>query len=607
MIKSPIAMTKKYKTKWDFNVLFKKEKESLINKKRADSIYAANQFVNNWAQKESYLKSPKILKKALDEYQHLIANFGANDHESFYYELKNSLNLDNPEIRARLNISKEITKKIQNDLNFFELRISKIPEKDQKTLLSYQPLSKYSHFLEKLFIHAKYLLSENEEKILNLKGTTSHSNWIRMMSSLLSKEERKVIQENGKKKNVNFSEILSLLSSKDKKVRDSAANAFNDILSKFVDIAENEINSVLENKKINDELRGYKRSDKQRHVLDDIGSQVVDVLVKTISSRFDISKRYYKLKSKLLKVKKLKYHERNVEYGKINVKYSTHNTIKLISEVLREIDIDFHNIFEAFLEEGRVDFLPKKGKRSGAFASLNLITQPSFILLNHTGSLNDVLTFAHELGHGINFEMMRKSQNALNFSTPNSIAEVASTFFEDFVLKKLIHDAKEETKLSIMMAKLNSDVSTIFRQIAFYNFEKELHNKFREKGYLAHNEIGKIFRKHMRSYMGSYVEQSKGSENWWLYIQHFRYFYYVYSYASGLLISKSLQQKLKKHPGFINDIKFFLSSGSCDSPQNIFKNLNIDITKKGFWNKGISEVEKLLDETEKLAKKLGKI
>ncbi len=178
---------------------------------------------------------------------------------------------------------------------------------------------------------------------------------------------------------------------------------------------------------------------------------------------------------------------------------------------------------------------------------------------------------------------------------------------EDFVLEEIRKDADDELKLSINVMKLGNDISTIFRQVAFYNFEAELHNNFRAKGYLSKEEIGKLFQKHMSSYMGSAVEQSEGSENWWVYVSHFRYFFYVYSYASGLLISKSLQSEVKNNPKFIFKVKEFLSTGVSDSPKNIFAKLGIDITDKKFWEKGIAEIENLLAETESLAKKLGKI
>lgn len=156
-----------------------------------------------------------------------------------------------------------------------------------------------------------------------------------------------------------------------------------------------------------------------------------------------------------------------------------------------------------------------------------------------------------------------------------------------------------------MMMKLNDDVSTIFRQVACYQFEQELHQEFRQRGYLSEEEIGKIFQKHMTAYMGDYVEQSHGSENWWVYWGHIRSFFYVYSYASGLLISKSLQHAVRENPRFIENVKEFLSAGLSDSPKNIFKKLGVDITDKGFWNKGLAEVETLLQDTTRLAEKLG--
>jgi oligoendopeptidase F len=235
------------------------------------------------------------------------------------------------------------------------------------------------------------------------------------------------------------------------------------------------------------------------------------------------------------------------------------------------------------------------------------MTQPTYILLNHSGKLHDVLTIAHELGHGINNELIREKQHALDFGTPTSTAEVASTFMEDFVLEEILHEANDELRLAIMMQKLNDDVSSIFRQVACYRFEQELHAQFRKSGYLSKKDIGKLFQKHMAAYMGPAVEQSPGSENWWVYWNHIRYFFYVYSYASGLLISKSLQNSVKQDPAFVIKVKEFLAAGLSDSPKNIFSKLGIDIADKQFWDRGLDEVEKLLKETTVLAEKLGKI
>lgn len=607
-----MAQLKKRSTKvtssiWNLKPLFDGDDDQRIEKKRKVVEQKSREFINKWKDRMDYLEDPSVLKEALDEYEEWDSYYGTDGDEGYYFMLRTQQNLNDPKLKARYNKIDDFSRKIQNDIQFFHLRISKIPKEEQKKFLEYERLKPNKHYIERLFAESKYLLSEPEERILNLKASTSHSNWVKMTSSFLAKEEREVVSEEGKKAVKTFSEILSLMNSKTRKVRDSAAKAFNDIMSTHVEVAEAEINSILANKKTDDELRGMERPDLGRHISDDIESDIVDSLIEAISGRFSISSRYYTLKAKLMRVKKLKYHERNVEYGNIAKQFSFGKSVKLIETVFRNLDSTFTGILASFIANGQIDIYPHRGKASGAFCAHHLISQPTYILLNHTGRLNDVLTFAHELGHGINNELIREKQNALNFGAPLSTAEVASTFMEDFVLREILKEADDELRLAVMMNKLNDDVSTIFRQVACYRFEQDLHKTFREKGYLSKEEIGKLFRTHMTSYMGKAVEQSQGSGNWWVYWGHIRYFFYVYSYACGLLISKSLQNTVKEDPRFIEKVKDFLSAGLSDSPRSIFEGLGIDIADRGFWNKGLDEVENLLSETTKLARKLGKI
>lgn len=592
---------------WNLKHLFDNDNDPKIEKQRKIVEKKSYAFINKWKDRKDYLKDPAILKKALDEYEQWKRDYGSDGNEGYYFWLRTAQDQNNPNLKAKFNKIEHFSKKIENDIQFFYLRIAKVPEKLQKKFLGYNVLKDYKHFLERIFSQSKYLLSEPEEKILNLKTPSSYSNWVKMTSSFLSKEEKEIVLDDGTKDIKTFSEILSHMNSKHKKVRDSAAKAFNEILRKHVDVAEAEINSILANKKVDDELRQISRPDIIRHISDDIDSEIVDALIKTVSDRFDISARYYGLKARLLKVKKLKYHERNVEYGNINKKYPYHKSLKLILKVFNNLDQKFADILNRFIKNGQFDVYPRKGKSSGAFCAHHLISHPTYILLNHTSRLNDVLTLAHELGHGINNELIREKQNALNFGTPISTAEVASTFMEDFVLQEILKKADDELRLSIMMMRLNDEASTIFRQVACYKFEQELHHEFRQKGYLSKEDIGKLFQKHMASYMGDSVEQSPGSENWWVYWGHIRGFFYVYSYASGLLISKSLQNFVKENPQFIEKVKEFLSAGFSDSPKNIFRNLGVDIADKRFWDKGLDEVETLLQDTTELAENLGKL
>jgi len=592
---------------WIFKDLFECDDDPKLGDEKQVLIEKSEEFVNKWKDRNDYLENPAVLTEALNDYEAWEKNYGTSGLQGYYLQLRLAQETNNSVLKAKFNKLKDVAIKIGNNMQFFTHRIARIPEQEQKRFLEFNGLKPYKHFLECAFKEAKHLLSEPEEKILNLKSSTSSSNWVKMTNEFISKEEREIIGEDGEKVVKSFSEILSLTSSKNKLTRDSAAQAANEIFVKNIEVGEAELNSVFEDKKVNDELRNYERPDSARHLSDDIDTKVVDALINAVSKRFDQSRKFYELKAKLFGVKKLEYHERNVPYGSTDKNFSLEEAVKLCYHVFKNLDKDFARIFKKFIENGQVDVYPRKGKTGGAFCACDGLTKPVYILLNYTGKLRDVTTIAHEFGHGINDELMKDSCNELTYGVPLCIAEVSSTFMEDFVFQELLKEADDELKLSLLMEKLNDEMSTIHRQIACYQFEQNLHVEFREKGYLSHQEIGSLFQKHMSAYMGDYVEQSEGSENWWLYWGHIRRFFYNYSYASGLLISKAMQYELKKNPKFIGKVKDFLSAGSSDSPQNIFSNLGIDITNSDFWEEGLEEIEQLLAETEVLALKLGKI
>jgi len=597
-------MLKIKSTSWDLSPLGNPKDFPNIRKQWESEI---DEFVAKWSKNNKYLEDPKILKQALDELEDLDSKQGLTGDEGFYYHLMEELKKDDPKIKAASNKIEEFLIKQINKLQFFDLRLSKISEKKQKEFLASEELKEYRHDLESLFKNAKYLLSEPEEKIMNLKGQTSYSLWVAMVEKFISLEQRELIDENGKKSLRSFQEIMSLTKSKNKKVRDKAAEALNEILLKHVNVAEEEINAIYLNKKINDELRGFSRPDQARHVSDDIDTEVVDTLLKVVSENYDISKKYYKLKAKLLGLPKLQYHERTVDYGEITKEYSYEDSVNLIYKTFSNLDPKFAEIFKQFVENSQIDVYPKKGKHGGAFCTHGLKRHPTYILLNHTNKLDDVLTIAHESGHGINNELIKEKQKSIYFDTPVATAEVASTFMEDFVLKEILKDADDELKLILLMQKLDQEIASIPRQVACYLFEQDLHKALRTSGYLTKEDIGKLFQKHMSAYMGEYVEMSPGSENWWVYWSHIREYFYTYSYASGLLISKAMQKLVCKDPKNIEKVKDFLSTGTSLSPKEIFLKLGIDITKKEFWLSGLEELRATLNETEKLAKKLKKI
>ncbi|KKS36646.1 MAG: Oligoendopeptidase F, partial [candidate division WWE3 bacterium GW2011_GWF1_42_14] len=555
------------KKEWNFGLLYRNADKKALAEELEEIKRRNLDFSAKWKARNDYLEDPAMLEQALDEYEVIAATIGASGKPGYYYWLKYQLDQQNTEIKAELSKIDDLGTLIENELEFFIQGISRIPADKQEIFLNFPGLFKYKHLLQSLFAAAKYLLTEPEEKILNLTGKTAQGNWVDMISDFLSREERKVLQENGDEKEISFSQILESTDNINKKVRDSAAVALNDIFSKYVPAAEYELNSVLHNKKVSDELRGFTRPDASRHLSDDIETEVVDSLIEAVTSRFDISQRFYKLKARLLGVEKLQYHERNVDYGSSDGKYDFDRSAELVSKVFNGLDAEFGNIFTDFLKEGKIDVFPKKGKDSGAFCVHMEKELPVFVMLNHTGRLNDVITLAHEMGHAINFELLKKEQNALNCGSYTCTAEVASTFMEDFVLDEIEKGVDDARRLEILMERLNGDISSIQRQVACYNFEKDLHTTYRSEGFLPLKKIGELFLKNMGAYMGEAVELSPGAENWWVYWSHIRSYFYVYSYASGVMISKSLKNMVGDDLGFVQKVKKFLSMGTSVSPR----------------------------------------
>lgn len=579
---------------WKLNTLYQSEKDPQIQKDIDKGILLAKKFVEKWKKDKEYTKNPEILKNALDDYEQLERN-STYIKPYLYFRLRAHLDQTNPAIKAENNKLDDISTKLGNEMQFFDLNISKIPKNKQSQFLNYKGLEPYKHYLEHSFRGSQYLLSDKEEKVFNLTSKTSYGNWVDMMNELLDKQELTVVDEKNKRQKIHYNDTAKYINSSIKKVRDYSANEYNKINEKYMEIAEFEINSILEKRKVSEEYRKIPRPDTLRHISDDIETEIVDTLINAVTKNFDISQSYYQKKAQLLGQKHLAYYERTVPAGKISKQYTFDEAIDLVKDTFNGIDPQFGDIVSTFEALGQYDVYPKKGKSGGAFClSWGRDFYP-YILLNFANRLEDVLTIAHESGHGIHDELSKK-QNALNDGTPISLAEVASTFFEDFVLNRLLKDTKDKTEKEALLEKsLNDNVSTIFRQVAFYNFEKDLHKDFNEKGFLPKEYISELFCKHMKAYMGEAVLEDDSMRTGWIYISHFRRPFYVYSYASGLLISKALQEMVREDKKNIKYVKTFLESGSSKSPKELFLSMGIDITKETFWEKGIDNVRKELN------------
>ena len=585
-------------TKWNLELLYKNISDKQIEKDIEQSQKKVLTFVKKWEKNKEYLSNFQVLFKALSEYELLMEDPGICTKPSYYIFLNRVLNQEDPQFKARENKLHEICLKLENSIQFFTLNISKIPKEKQIVFLQDPLLKKYKHFLQTLFNISKYILSDAQEKVFNIKSKTSHSNWVNMLSELLSKQELSVIDEKDNKKKITYNEISKYLDSKERRVREYAAKEFYKVNKRYEEIAEFEINSVLENKKINDIYRKIPKPETVRLLSDDMQESVVETLRDVVSAHFDIPQRFYTLKAKLLNQKSLAYFERNVLLDDMEREYSFEQSFKTISDTFCKLDREFSNIVTKYLSEGRYDVYPKKGKGGGAFCTSVGSKYPTYILLNHNGKLQDVLTLAHESGHGIHTEYSN-TQNVLNQGYSTACAEVASTFFENFTLEHLSDSISKKEKYLLIAKSLEEDISTVFRQIACYNFELKLHEEYSKRGFLSTKEISSLFVEEMSKYLGKSVLPDIHMQVGWIYWSHIREFFYTYSYASGLLISKYLQRMVKENPKDIEKVKNFFKAGDSKSPNEIFLDLGIDISKREFWEESILEINKKLEYLEK--------
>jgi oligoendopeptidase F len=575
---------------WNLKLLYKSLDDTQIEKDIKISEKAILTFVKKWKGNTEYLKDPKVLKEALNEYESLNSKYGILTKPYYYTVLNKEIDLNNKKLKAKLNKLSHRATKLGNEIQFFEIKLSKVSKSKQEKFVNCKELKDYKHFLEMLFASSKYVLSDKEEKVFSLTAKPSFGNWINMIEELLSKQTFKVLDENLKEKEISYNEASKYFTSTNKKVRDRASKEFDKINERYIEIAEYEMNSILERKQIQDEYRGVKRPDLPRHLSTDVDSKVVDTLIDVVTKNFDISKEFYKQKAKLLGQKTIGYHERNVPITKIDKRFKFDKAVEIVRDSFYGVDKEFGDIFSSYIDNGQIDSFPKANKSGGAYCTKANKNLPTYILLNYNDRVNDVLTIAHECGHGIHSELSAR-QNALNDGYSLALAEVASTFFEDFALEKIVSQSKDKTFIESMKHESMSDtVNTIFRQIAFYNFEMDLHKTFREKGYLSHEEVSDIFIKHMRSYLGDAVDVDDGMRYGWVYVSHFRRFFYVYTYASGLLISKYLQSKVRENNDFVKDFKKLLSAGSSKSVKDIFMDIGVDIGKREFWEESVKNL-----------------
>ncbi|MDB4983947.1 MAG: hypothetical protein JWM20_126 [Patescibacteria group bacterium] len=584
------------KTTWNLELLYKSPEDPQIEKDIKLIVSACKKFEKKWKGTNAYFKSDKILAEALKDYAKLYETIG-QQKPSQYFHLLNDTQLNHPTAKARLMQIEQSMTEAWNRIIFFDLELAKIPPKDQKKFLSSAILKQYRYHLEKIFKSAKYELSESEQKILNLTEQTSYEIWTSGVKKMLS--EQKILFGG---KEMGMSEAAGISPSLPREDRENIYNQIIEATKRVAPFAESEMNAVLTIKKIKDDLKGYKHPYSSSILSKQNDEKAIIRFSKIVTNHFPIAHRFYALKKKMLGMKEpMRIFDVSADPGKVSRKFSFDESVKIVRAAFASIDPQFVEVFDSFLQNGQIDAFPRLNKRAGGYCASSH-GLPTFILLNHTENFDSVRTLAHEMGHAFHAEFSR-SQPAFYESCTLSTAEVASTFFENVAFDKIFETLSEEEKIIALHDKVSSSLASVFLQIAGFNFEVELHETLRKEGFVSKEKMSELMLKHRASYFGSAAKLDRDDGLLWVRWQHMRYYFYVYTYAYGELISSAMYAKYKEDKSFVKKLKQFLSAGGSDTPENIFKSIGIDTTKDEFWIAGIKNIEADVIKLEKLVNK----
>lgn len=578
------------KTNWDLTFFYDSPADRKIERDIKALEAAYRDFAVKYSARRDYFVDETALLRALSDFERLTAEAGSWK-PALYFHYRQDLNAADSEATAKLNAIIGRLTRASNEIVFFTLALGKISLPNQKKFLASRKLAPFRHFLWTIFNQAKHQLSEPEEKLLNLEQLPAFMMWLQGQEKLLNSQ---TVSFGGRE--LLLSEAMNKVSDLPKKSRRVLNDKIMEKLRAISHFAESELNAVFTHKKIDDELRKFEQPWSATVLNYQNDSRTVETLVKVVSDNFKISQEFYKLKARLIRSPRLSYADRAASLGKVSARFSFKDSVALVLKAFGAADKKFAGVLSRFLENGQIDALPKKGKTGGAYCSGSINTK-TMVLLNHVGSADSVMTFGHEMGHAIHTEFSKEAQPPLYRDYSYSSAEIASTLFENFVFERLLSRLSEQEKIIAFHDRLNDDIQTIFRQIAVFNFEADLHAAVRSKGFVPKEEIAELMNKHMTSYLGPVFELKENDGYFFVAWPHIRRFFYVYSYAFGQLVSKAMYALYKNDPKFIENIFRFLSAGGSDTPEKILQSIGIDVTDPKFFKLGLGKIS---DDTKKL-------
>ncbi|MFL2802484.1 MAG: M3 family oligoendopeptidase [Paracoccaceae bacterium] len=489
--------------------------------------------------------------------------------------------------------------KYESKMLFLSLEINSLSEKRYKKLTSKKSeVFKYKTFFKQNRLFKPYQLSEGMENLLNEYKSSSKSSWCKLFDETIS--ELSITISN---KKYSFEESLNLLQNTNSRIRAMAGIKLSEILKEKIKIFSRITNTLAKEKQIEDEKRKFDNPAASRHLANNIDPKIIQNLRDTVVDSYQkTSHRYYKLKAKILNKKKLKLWDRNAPIRARKEHLIDWDYAKnIVLEAYHDFDPKIAEIGKDFFDNNWIHAKTTPSKASGAFSHPTVTDVHPYILLNYFGTSRDVMTLAHELGHGIH-QVLASKQGELLSQTPLTLAETASVFGEMLTFERLLNSEKNITRRKYLLAgKIEDIINTVIRQISFYDFETQIHDK-RKTGELTSEEISEIWMNTSKESLGDSFDFDSQYKYFWSYIPHFIHSpFYVYAYAFGDGMVNALFSKYKSsNLGFEKKYIKLLEAGGSKSYKELLKPFNLDIKKKNFWIQSVSVIENLIDELEKI-------
>ena len=568
----------------------------------ADAQQRADAFAETYAGHVGELDGAKLAQAMheLGELQEIVARAGS--FSGLYF----STDTTDPVRGALFQRVQEKATPIETKLLFFELEWAAVDDDRADALLETEGLDFCRHHLRTARRYRPYLLSEPEEKILAEKSLTARNAWGRLFEEQVAALQ---VQLDGGAEPVSLEVALSRLHSADRSERAHAAERVTAALEPGLRTRGFVFNTLLADKMVDDRLRGYSHWLQSRNLSNEASDESVQALVTAVRNRYELPRRWYRLKAQLLGLDRLKDYDRMAAVTDENPIVRWRDARELVQDSYSSFSPVLGDIVQRFLTEPWIDAPVRPGKRAGAFCAYTVPSVHPYVMLNWTSRRRDVLTLAHELGHGVHAALGGQQGN-FHMATPLTLAETASVFGESIVFGRLVEQAETpESRLSLLAESIEGSIATVFRQIAMNQFEDRIHTDRREHGELALDRIGDLWAQSQEELLGDAVEVTDGYRSWWSYVHHFVSVPgYVYAYAYGQLLALAVYGRYQEEgESFVPAYIDLLSAGGSKSPEELGEIVGIDLADPGFWDSGLALVERQLDAAEQAARDAGRL